>query len=169
MYLYENENKKNKIMKRIIRLTESDLARIVKRVINEAEATSANSDPNLGLAQKIVGTIWKAMSGMGTDDQAVLNAVLMIKNKAIYDSVLNICKTSPKIKAEWGRNFNTVGDWISTDMASYSREDLGSLDKTTNQIVARIQNHLQKVSGNPGEGIKSGGVRDVVDRTLRGK
>jgi len=156
-------------MKRIVRLTESDLARIVRRVINEAEATSANSDPNLGLAQKIVGAIWKAMSGMGTDDQAVLNAVLMIKNKAIYDSVLNICKTSPKIKAEWGRHFNTIGDWISTDMASYSSEDLGSLDKATNQIVSKIQQHLQNVSGNFAEGIKTGGIRDVVDRTLRGK
>lgn len=156
-------------MKRIVRLTESDLTRIVRRVINETEAASGKSDPNLGLAQKIVGTIWKAMSGMGTDDQAVLNAVLMIKSKAIYDSVLNIVKTSEKIKTEYGRNFNTVGDWISTDMASYDREDLSSLDKTTNAIVARIHNHLQKVSGNASEGIKSGGTRVTIDRMLRGE
>jgi hypothetical protein len=156
-------------MKRIVRLTESDLARIVKRVINETEAASGKNDPNLGLAQKIVGTIWKAMSGMGTDDQGVLNGVLMIKSKAIYDSVLNMVKTSPKIKTEYGRNFNTVGDWISTDMASYDREDALSLDKATNAIVARITNHLQSVSGNPGEGVKSGGMRVTIDRALRGE
>jgi hypothetical protein len=156
-------------MKKIVRLTESDLARIVRRVITEAEAVSGKNDPNLGLAQKIVGSIWKAMSGMGTDDNAVLNAVLMIKSKAVYDSVLNMVKTSPKIKTEYGRNFNTVGDWISTDMASYDRDDAGALDKTTNAIVARITNHLQNVSGNPGEGVKSGGMRATIDRALRGE
>jgi len=156
-------------MKRIVRLTESDLTRIVRRVINETETATGKSDPNLGLAQKIVGSIWKAMSGMGTDDQALLSAVLMIKSKAIYDSVLNIVKTSPKIKTEYGRNFNTVGNWISTDMASYDQEDLGSLDKTTNNIVTRIHNHLQSVSGNASEGITSGGIRKTIDRALRGE
>jgi pyruvate/oxaloacetate carboxyltransferase len=63
----------------------------------------------------------------------------------------------------------TVGDWISTDMASYDRDDAGALDKTTNAIVARITNHLQNVSGNPGEGVKSGGMRATIDRALRGE
>ena len=154
-------------MKRIVRLTESDLARIVKRVINETEA--GKSDPNAGLAQKIVGTIWKAMSGMGTDDQGVLNAVLMIKTKAIYDSVLKIVKTSPKIKTEFGKNFPTVGAWIATDMQEYDSDDIGAIDAATNKIAEKIRIHLQNVSGNPGEGLGSGGMRRDIDRVLRGE
>jgi hypothetical protein len=126
-------------------------------------------DPNLGLAQKIVGMMWKAMSGLGTDNQKVLNAVMMIKTKDIYNSVLKIVKTSPKIKTEFGRNFPTVGAWLSTDMASYDSTDLGALDAKTNAIVEKIRVHLQRISGDATEGITSGGARDVIDRDLRGE
>ena len=60
------------------------------------KALAEQADPNLGLAQKIVGMIWTAISGMGTDDPKVLKAVLMIKTKDIYNSVVTILKTSPK-------------------------------------------------------------------------
>ena len=39
-YLFENKLNKNKKMKNIVRLTESDLTRLVKRVINEAVIAS---------------------------------------------------------------------------------------------------------------------------------
>ena len=46
-------------MKRITRLTESDLNRIVKRVINESKKA-----PSL---QKVYNKIWEVLSGMGYD------------------------------------------------------------------------------------------------------
>lgn len=132
------------------------------------KALAEQADPNLGLAQKIVGMIWTAMSGMGTDEQKILNAVLMIKTKDVYNSVLNIVKTSPKIKAEFGRNYPTVGAWISTDMGEYDADDIGAIDTATNAIAQKIRNHLQNVSDNPSEGLSTG-WRSSIDKTLRGK
>ena len=121
------------------------------------KALAEQADPNLGLAQKIVGMIWTAISGMGTDDPKVLKAVLMIKTKDIYNSVVTILKTSPKIKAEFGRNFPTVGDWLSTDMRRYSQSQGGYLDKENTKIVDAISNHLSKFGDS---GIQFGGVED---------
>ena len=132
------------------------------------KALAEQADPNLGLAQKIVGMIWTAMSGMGTDEQKILNAVLMIKTKDVYDSVLKIVKTSPKIKTEFGKNFPTVGSWIATDMGEYDADDIGAIDAASNKIAEKIRIHLQKVSGNPGEGITNTGWRSSIDKTLRG-
>ncbi len=66
-------------------------------------------------------------------------------------------QTSPKIKTEWGKNFKTVGEWIGTDMAEYTRQDIRSLDKETNRIAQDISFHLEKVSGNHNEGLDIGG------------
>ena len=131
------------------------------------QLTEAAPDPNLGLAQKIVGMMWKAMSGAGTNEQQVLNATKMIKTKDIYNSVLKIVKTSPKIKTEFGRNYNLVGDWLSTDMPTYSSGDLfGNTEAAA--IAEKIRVHLQLVSGNPGEGIKAGGLNATINRALYG-
>jgi hypothetical protein len=123
------------------------LSNVIRKKLSE------QADPNLGLAQKIVGQIWTGMSGLGTDEKKVYDAVMMIKSPEIYKSVLNIVKTSPKIKAEWGRNFPTVGNWLSTDMAEYLRSNFGSLDKAGQQIVSTISAKLKDVSGNWKEGI----------------
>jgi hypothetical protein len=63
-------------MKKIIRLTESDLVRLVKRVIAE-DATGAT--PNNGL--KAFQLIKAGMSGLGTDEAKVQTGVFTIKNK----------------------------------------------------------------------------------------
>jgi hypothetical protein len=86
----------------------------------------------------------------------------MIKTKDIYNSVLKIVRTSPKIKAEFGKNFPTVGAWIATDMQEYSSDDIGAIDAATNKIAEKIRIHLQNVSGNPGEGIGSGGWEILI-------
>jgi hypothetical protein len=132
------------------------------------QLTEAAPDPNLGLAQKIVGMMWKAMSGLGTNEQQVLNATMMIKTKDIYNSVLKIVKTSPKIKTEFGRNYNLVGDWLSTDMATYDSGDLFG-NTTADKIAEKIRVHLQQVSGNPSEGIKAGGLNATIKRALGGE
>jgi hypothetical protein len=78
---------------------------------------------------------------------------MMIKTKEIYNSVLNIVKTSPKIKAEWGQNFPTVGKWLSTDMQENMRSNFAALDPTNQKIVTTISARLEQVSGNMKEGI----------------
>ena len=83
------------------------------------KALAEQADPNLGLAQKIVGMMWTGLSYIGgTDEEKIIKALKMITSKEIYNSVLNIVRTSPKIKAEWGNNFPTVIKWIETDTMS---------------------------------------------------
>ena len=80
------------------------------------KALSEQGDPNAGLAQKIVGMMWAGLSYIGgTDEAKIINALKMITSQEIYNSVLNIVKTSPKIKAEFGKNFPLVIRWIETD------------------------------------------------------
>ena len=100
-------------MKKIVRLTESDLTRIVKRVIKEQ---SEKPDPTKGIASKIVGMIMTATGGAMTDEQKILDAVKLITSKQIYNSVINIIKTSPKVKNQYGKNFNKLIDLIATDV-----------------------------------------------------
>jgi len=110
-------------MKKVIRLTESDLVRIVKRVINEeSNVPAGKTDPNLGLAQKIVGTIMTATGGVGTEEQKILDSINMIKNKETYNSVINVIRTSKKVKSQYGRNFNLLIKLIETDFTSQSME-----------------------------------------------
>ena len=162
--------KKELVLKSIMEtINQHGLQKEVRNALTEAP-TAAVADPNLGLAQKIVGMIWTGMTAqMGTDEQKVLNAVMMIKNKPIYDSVLKIVRTSPKIKTEFGKNFPTVGAWIATDIQEYDADDAGSIDAKANAIATKIRTHLQNVSGNPGEGMGTGGMRQDIDSALRGQ
>jgi hypothetical protein len=162
--------KKELVFKSIMEtINQHGLRKEVRNALTEAPA-AAVADPNAGIAQKIVGTIWTAMTGqMGTDAPKILNAVMMIKDKAIYDSVLKIVRTSPKIKTEWGKNFPTVGAWIATDLQEYGPDDAGAIDSKSNAIASKVRSHLQRVSGNPGEGMGTGGMRQDIDNALRGQ
>ena len=101
-------------MKRIVRLTESDLARIVKRVINEqsyfdkmmADAKKQVAAPG-GQGILAFNQIEKSMSGMGTDEEGVKKGVFMIKNVADYNTCLKL------VKAE---GYSTIMKYIHTDM-----------------------------------------------------
>jgi len=161
--------KKELVLKSIMEtIDQHGLRKEVRNALTEAP-TAAMADPNLGLAQKIVGMIWTAMSGLGTNNEKVLQAVMMIKDKAIYDSVLKIVRTSTKIKTEFGKNFPTVGAWIATDMQEYGPDDMGAIDAKTNAIATKVRIHLQRVSGNNAEGMGHGGMRQDVDDSLRGQ
>jgi phosphopantetheinyl transferase (holo-ACP synthase) len=61
-------------MARIIRLTESDLARIVRRVINENEQTKYQQ-------------LYNAVAGPGTNEEAFLKVLETIRDKAEYDKI----------------------------------------------------------------------------------
>ena len=109
-------------MKRIIRLTESDLARIVRRVISEGNGENA------------IKSITKAMSGLGTDERAIQRAVYSIKNKADYEEALAAVKKL---------GYKTIGAYISTDMeyVPYG-SNIGGLYDEQNDIVDEVERHL---------------------------
>jgi hypothetical protein len=101
-------------MKRIVRLTESDLTRIVRRVLSEQET----NDPKLvGTAKKIVGDLLTAMGGAGTDDALARKSIYAINSKPLYNAVIKVLQTSPTVKSQLGYNFNTVCAFIGTDMS----------------------------------------------------
>jgi hypothetical protein len=101
-------------MKRIVRLTESDLTRIVRRVLSEQET----NDPKLvGTAKKIVGDLLTAMGGGGTDDALARKSIYAINSKPLYNAVIKVLQTSPTVKSQLGYHFNTVCAFIGTDMS----------------------------------------------------
>jgi hypothetical protein len=101
-------------MKRIVRLTESDLTRIVRRVLSEQET----NDPKLvGTAKKIVGDLLTAMGGAGTDDALARKSIYAINSKPLYNAVIKVLQTSPTVKSQLGYHFNTVCAFIGTDMS----------------------------------------------------
>jgi phosphopantetheinyl transferase (holo-ACP synthase) len=66
-------------MGRIVRLTEQDLARIVRRVINENEQTKYQQ-------------LYTAVAGAGTDEETFLKVIESIRDKAEYDKINAIGK-----------------------------------------------------------------------------
>lgn len=89
-------------MRKIIRLTESDLARIVRRVIREDATAVANN------GTKAFQLIKSGMAGLGTDEAKVQTGVFTIKNKTDYDTCLALVKKE---------GYNTIMKYIATDMA----------------------------------------------------
>ena len=67
-----------------------------------------------GIASKIVGMIMKALGG-ADDEQGILTALQMIRKNGglpVYGNMLQLVKTSPNVKKQFKRNFNTVSDMI---------------------------------------------------------
>jgi hypothetical protein len=134
-------------MKRVIRLTESDLARIVRRVIAE-DATAA---PNNGLKafQLIKGGI--EYLG-GTDEAKISTGVFTIKNKADYQTCLSYVKKE---------GFNTIMAYIGSDMDYDSDSDKQSpsdrdpameyMFPNRNPMLIKFANYLKMF--NPNENI----------------
>jgi hypothetical protein len=68
-------------MKKIIRLTESDLTRLVRRVINESTD------------QQKYQQLYDAVSGLGTDEESFIKTIESIKDKSEYDRINAIGKS----------------------------------------------------------------------------
>jgi hypothetical protein len=128
-------------MKKIIRLTESDLVRLVKRVIAE-DATAA---PNNGL--KAFQLIKAGMSGLGTDEAKVQTGVFTIKNKLDYQTCLSYVKKE---------GYNTIMKYIATDMDyDHDPEPVSDRDPAmeymfpdSNPMLNRFENHLSQFNPN---------------------
>ena len=162
-------------MKKIIRLTESDLVRIVKKVISVEKlqtesvrrrliseqspkpgATVNVNSPSkgyydapvptdsttLGQASKILGTLMKAFGGLGTDDTAARAAIYSINSPKLYYAVLWKVQNSTNLKAEYGKNFDLVGEFLGEDMTFAAGQKGGHVPGGTREI------------GSPGSGIQ---------------
>jgi hypothetical protein len=121
-------------MKKIVRLTESDLVRLVKRVIEEQSSSNG---------KKAIDSIKAAMVGPGTSERGVLNGVFLIQNQNDYNDALAIVKKE---------GYNTIMQFISTDM-SYSNQDaVGKLKAVAgvydNPTLDKMSNHLKQYNRN---------------------
>jgi hypothetical protein len=162
LYLYERNlkgilNMKNTLSENMMRFGTKNLsesaqkALIVKSImqtINEhglnnvirKKLTEQAPDPKyLGYAQKIAGQLMKALGPINDDETAALNALRSIKTfggKPVYDNLLQIVKTSPKIKAQFGSNFDLVIDMIASGGISGTARD--SDGYTLNNPLAKL-------------------------------
>jgi len=136
-------------MKKIIKLTESDLARIVRRVIKEQESGIAmgavkplgNDNPYAGLAMKVVGMLMTATGKMNTDEDMILDALRLIKDKKQYDAVISLLKKSPKVRTQYGENFSRIIDLISTAVTKTGYKD--PYHKSDTEWFNRFSKYLQ--------------------------
>jgi hypothetical protein len=101
-------------MGRIIRLTESDLARIVRRVIREEDQINSpdgvNNNPTdyKGFASSVIGKMMPAIDSWNPLDapehHIIYTQVHRIDSQEKYDAVAELCKTSPVLKEKYGTN-----------------------------------------------------------------
>ena len=136
----------------IVRLTESDLTRIVRRVINEqsyfdkmmADAKKQVAAPG-GQGILAFNQITKAMSGWdGTDEEGVKKGVFMIKNVADYNTCLKL------VKAE---GYSTIMKYIHTDMSwgdTYDETQAAPIanwgQQDNNPYLESFEKHLKQFS-----------------------
>jgi hypothetical protein len=129
-------------MKRIIRLTESDLTRIVRRVIKEAE-TAATGGGYTQNAKTAISLIEKGIGGGGTDENMIAKGVYTIKTKEDYANVLKHANT---------KGFKTIMKWINTDWQYTPSEadvqfGLGST-QGLNKLIMDVERHLKQFNPN---------------------
>ena len=141
-------------MKRIVRLTESDLTRIVRRVISEQPAFDFNASikqtqKNLAANPLYQGVmafnqIEKSVSGPTTDEEGVKKGVFMIKNVTDYNSCLKLCKS---------RGYSTIMKYIETDMDwgdTYDETQAAPIanwgQQDNNPYLTSFEKHLKQFS-----------------------
>ena len=128
-------------MKKIIRLTESDLTRIVRRVIKEQE--SGGYTQNAKMAIKLIeGGMGSTFGGY----KDIQKGVYAIKNKEDYQNVLKHCMAKNK-------GYKTILNWINTEWkytpsASDFKFGLGNTEQL-NTMITDVERHLQQF--NPSE------------------
>jgi hypothetical protein len=90
----------------------------------------------LGKAQKAIGMIWKAIGGVGTDFLMIYKGIRLIDSQEVFNAALAIVKTDPKIKQEFGKNFNSIIEWIGMDIERYAGGFNGGIGNFLSQIVS---------------------------------
>jgi len=101
------------------------------------DATAASASPYLGAAQAVVGKLIAAF-GMVNDDEAGVLAALQIipakGGKPVYDEVIKLIKTSPNVKAKFGKNFDLVSTLIKEAGISKPGYDKSMASPTHNPL-----------------------------------
>ena len=130
-------------MKKIIRLTESDLVRLVKRVIAE-DATAAPPNNGLKAFQLIKAGVNYLL---GTDEEKISTGVFTIKNKADYQTCLSYVKKE---------GFNTIMGYIASDI-DYDDDQQNKNDRDPvmdwispdmNPLLTKFANYLSMFNPN---------------------
>ena len=125
------------VLKSVIEtINEHGLHNAVRRHLME----QGKPDPNyLGYAKKIAGQLMTALGG-ADDEDGVLAALKSIKTyggQPVYDNLLQLVKTSPKIKSQFGKNFKLVSSMIAD--GGISQMDLGYDDATSSPVKNPLQ------------------------------
>jgi hypothetical protein len=127
-------------MKRIVRLTESDLARIVRRVISEQETAMTEA------GKKAFVTIKSGVDGAGKE--AIANGVYMIKTKEDYDTVISL------MHQKVGK-YSTIFDYISKVWGYWRQEsNLFGVATSSNNWILDLERHLQYFNKNEQSNVK---------------
>jgi hypothetical protein len=128
-------------MKKIIRLTESDLTRIVRRVIKEQQSGGYTQN-----AKNAIKLIEDGIAYIGVDgttlESSIAKGVYAIKTKEDYQHVL---------KHANAKGFKTIMTWIGTDMSWQSETDSTQGVKDivgNNKYLREFNRHLSQFNPN---------------------
>jgi hypothetical protein len=132
------------------RLTEqqtSDFAQDLNARVGSQMKRDGADMKTKGIALKIVGMILKAFQngnpvGAGTDEWGIVKSIYLIKNQDIYDAVLNLVKTDPKV-TKLGR-FNTISQWLNTEIAKPRANSFRDYFTSDYNAVYEIEKVLKK-------------------------
>jgi hypothetical protein len=103
----------------------------------------------LGEASRIIGVLLKAFQGKGTDDTAAREAIYSINSQKLYYAVLWKLQHSTTVKSIMGYNYNSVGDFLSTDM-TYTQHAMPfqTVFGLSNKQYVDYERHLKQFNSN---------------------
>jgi len=138
-------------MRKIIRLTESDLIRLVKRVINEQPT------PSTGIGKSAAKQFIAALSKFNDDEAGAVMAIKKLRNKTDFIEFKN------QIKMDTGKE---ICAYLNSEM---SQLDLKEWNAITGIILNLSDNQLncndKKYSGGIYSTIKNNLAKSFQDRT----
>ena len=173
--LSESQQKELVVKSIMETINQHGLTNVIRRKLNEQDVTGQSGiavpagqqqkatgagQQVQGLALKIVGLLMKAMGGFTmssgvTDEQGILKAVYMIKNKDIYSAVLREVQRGAAVRKEYNQNFPTIGAFISTDLTAPSAGGFRDALSNDAKTVYEIQRHLKQFNDKEATAIES--------------
>ena len=141
-------------MKKIVRLTESDLIRLVNRVINE------QTTPSTGIGKSAAKQFVDSLSKFNDDEAGAVMAIKKLRNKTDFIEFKN------QIKMDTGKQ---ICEYLTSEM---SENDLQEWNDITSIILKLSDNELncndEKFSGGVFSTIKNKWARSMQNRTPQG-
>jgi hypothetical protein len=106
-------------MKKIIRLTESDLIRLVKRVINE------QTTPSTGIGKLAAKQFVEALSKFNNDEAGALKAISQLKNNSDFIEFKN------QIKIITGKE---ICSYFASKMSEFDYKEFDGINRIINNL-----------------------------------